>query len=85
MHPVQLLQTVRATRRAFANAPVLPPGWAREAVNTQLRLAAGRVGNDDGFVQVKVDRFNVTGFSVPSLAYLHRAIFVGLSTTSARS
>ena len=78
LHPVQLLQTVRATRRALADAPALPSGWTREAVSTQLRLAAGRVGNDGGLVQVKVDRFNVTGFSVSSLAYLHRSIFVHL-------
>lgn len=77
LHPVQLLQTVRATRRALANAPV-PPGWAREAAKTQLRLAAGRVERDDGLVQAKVGRFKVTGFSIPSLAFLHREIFVDL-------
>jgi FkbM family methyltransferase len=68
---------VRATRRALANAPV-PPGWARDAASTQLRLAAGRVGHDDGLVQVKVGRREVTGFSIPSLAFLHREIFVDL-------
>ena len=77
LHPVQLLQTVRATRRAVADAPV-PPGWAREAAKTQLRLASGRVERDDGLVQVKVGRFKVTGFSIPSLAFLHREIFVDL-------
>lgn len=56
----------------------MPEGWAREAVKTQLRLAAGRVGRDGGLVQVKVGRFDVTGFSIPSLAYLHREIFVDL-------
>ena len=77
MSPLRLLQTVRATRRALANAPV-PAGWAREAAKTQLRLAAGRVGRDDGLVQVRVGRFDVTGFSISSLAYLHREIFVEL-------
>lgn len=77
MNPLRPLQAVRATRKALAKAPV-PPGWAREAAKTQLRLAAGRVGRDDGLVQVKVDRFDVTGFSISSLAYLHREIFVEL-------
>lgn len=75
--PWRLVQTARATRRVLAQAPV-PERWAREAVKTQLRLAAGRVGRADGLVQVKVGRFDVTGFSIPSLAYLHREIFVGL-------
>jgi FkbM family methyltransferase len=61
----------------MAKAPV-PERWAREAVKTQLRLAAGRVARQDGLVQVKVDRFDVAGFSVPSLAFLHREIFVDL-------
>ena len=77
MHPLLLARTARATRRALAKAPV-PERWAREAVKTQLRLAAGRVGRDGGLVQVKVDRFDVTGFSISSLAYLHREIFVDL-------
>lgn len=77
VRPWRLVQTARATRRALAQAPV-PERWAREAVKTQVRLAAGRVGRDDGLVQVKVDRFDVTGFSIPSLAYLHREIFVDL-------
>ena len=76
-HPVRIARTARATRRALAKAPV-PERWAREAVKTQLRLAAGRVGRDDGLVQVKVGRFDVTGFSISSLAYLHREIFVDL-------
>ena len=77
MSPLRLLQTVRATRRALTNAPV-PPGWAREAARTQLRLAAGRVRHEQGLVRVNVDRFDVAGFSVASLAYLHREIFVEL-------
>jgi FkbM family methyltransferase len=75
--PLQLLQTARATRRALANAPV-PPGWAHEATKTQLRLAAGRVRHEHGLVRVNVDRFDVAGFSIASLAYLHRQIFVDL-------
>jgi FkbM family methyltransferase len=77
VHPLLLVRTARATRRALAKAPV-PERWAREAVKTQLRLAAGRVGHDDGLVQVRVDRFHVAGFSISSLAYLHREIFVDL-------
>ena len=78
MNPVGVIQKGRATRRALANAPV-PSSWAREAVKTQLRLAAGRVGRrTDGLVNVKVDRFDVTGFSISSLAHLHREIFVEL-------
>lgn len=77
MHPLRLARTARATRRVLAKAPV-PEGWVREAVRTQLRLAAGRVGRDGGLVQVKVDRFDVTGFSISSLAHLHREIFVDL-------
>lgn len=77
LRPLRLLRTVRATRRALANAPV-PPGWAREATKTQLRLAAGRVRHEGGLVRVNVDRFDVAGFSVASLAYLHREIFVDL-------
>jgi FkbM family methyltransferase len=77
VHPFRLARTARATRRALANAPV-PERWAREAVKTQQRLAAGRVGRGDGLVQVKVDQFDVTGFSISSLAYLHREIFVDL-------
>jgi FkbM family methyltransferase len=77
VNPVGLAQKARATRRALTKAPV-PGSWVREAVKTQLRLAAGRVGRTDGLVNVRVDRFDVTGFSVPSLAYLHREIFVEL-------
>jgi FkbM family methyltransferase len=77
LHPLRLARTGRATRRALSNTPV-PGRWAREAVKTQLRLAAGRVGRDDGLVQVKVGRFDVTGFSISSLAHLHREIFVDL-------
>ena len=76
-HPLGLARTARATRRALAKAPV-PERWAREAVKTQLRLAAGRVGREDGLVQVKIDGFDVTGFSISSLAHLHREIFVDL-------
>ena len=77
MNPVGVIQKGRATRRALANAPV-PSSWAREAVKTQLRIAAGRVDRTDGLVNVKVDRFDVTGFTVSSLAHLHREIFVEL-------
>jgi FkbM family methyltransferase len=61
----------------LANAPV-SGDWVRAAVATQVRLAAGRVGHADDLVEVKVGRFDVTGFTVPSLAYLHREIFVDL-------
>jgi FkbM family methyltransferase len=77
VNPLRLAQKARATRRALANAPV-PSGWVREAIKTQLMLASGRVDRSDGLVHVKVDRFDVTGFSVSSLAYLHREIFVDL-------
>jgi FkbM family methyltransferase len=77
LRPLRLLQTVRATRRALANAPV-PPGWAQEAAKTQLRLAAGLVRDDHGLVRVNVGRFDVAGFSIASLAHLHREIFVDL-------
>jgi FkbM family methyltransferase len=75
--PWRLAQTARATRRALAGAPV-PDGWVGDAVKTQLRLAAGRVQREDGVVSVPVGGFNVAGFSVSSLAYLHREIFVQL-------
>jgi FkbM family methyltransferase len=74
---IRLLQTARATRRLLAGAPV-PEGWTREAVKTQLRLAAGRVERADGLVTVPVGDFHVTGFSVDSLAFLHHEIFVKL-------
>ena len=75
--PWRLVQTARATRRALADAPV-PDGWVSDAVRTQLRLAAGRVRRDNGVVRVPVGGFDVAGFSVSSLAYLHREIFVEL-------
>jgi FkbM family methyltransferase len=77
VNPIALVQTARATRRALAHAPV-PAGWTRDAVTTQVRLAGGRVGHSDGHVQVQVGAFEVTGFSVSSLAHLHREIFVDL-------
>jgi FkbM family methyltransferase len=77
VNPLGLVQTARATRRLLATAPV-PDGWSREAVKTQLRLASGRVERVDGLVRVPVGAFDVTGFSVSSLAYLHREIFVEL-------
>jgi FkbM family methyltransferase len=76
--PWRLVQTARATRRQLAGAPV-PDGWTRDAVKTQLRLASGRVRRDDGLVGVSVGAFDVTGFSIPSLAYLHEEIFVKLA------
>jgi FkbM family methyltransferase len=77
LNPLRLARIARATRRTLAGAPV-SGHWASEAVKTQLRLAAGRVAHEDGLVRVKVDRFDVLGFSTPSLAYLHREIFVNL-------
>ena len=75
--PWRLAQTARATRRALAGAPV-PDGWVGDAVKTQLRLAAGRVRRENGIVRVPIAGFDVAGFSVSSLAYLHREIFVEL-------
>jgi FkbM family methyltransferase len=77
LHPWRLVQTARSTRRALAGAPV-PDGWLGDAVKTQLRLAAGRVQRENGLVRVPVAGFDVAGFSVSSLAYLHREIFVEL-------
>jgi FkbM family methyltransferase len=78
LSPWRLVQTARATRIQLAGAPV-PDGWARDAVRTQLRLAAGRVRRDNGLVSVPVGDFEVTGFSIPSLAFLHGEIFVKLA------
>lgn len=78
LQPWRLIQTVRATRRLLAGAPV-PDGWTRQAVKTQLRLAAGRVHREDGLVRLRVGDFDVTGFSGSSLAYLHNEIFVKLA------
>ncbi len=78
MLPWRLVQTMRLTRRLLADAPV-PEGWVRDAVKTQLRLAAGRVEHEDGLVRVPVGQFDVAGFSVSSLAYLHNEIFVKLA------
>jgi FkbM family methyltransferase len=75
--PWRLVQTARATRRALAGAPV-PDDWVGDAVRTQLRLAAGRVRRENGIVRVPVGGFDTAGFSVSSLAYLHREIFVDL-------
>jgi FkbM family methyltransferase len=71
------LQAGRMTRRLLADAPV-PDGWTRSAVNTQRRLASGRVRSENGFVHVRVGDFDVAGFSVSSLAFLHNEIFVKL-------
>jgi hypothetical protein len=76
--PWRVIQTARATRRLLAGAPV-PDGWTRAAVETQARLAAGRVSRGDGLVRVRVGAFDVAGFSVSSLAYLHHEIFVKLA------
>ena len=77
-NPLRLVQTARRTRRLLADAPV-PQGWRQQAVATQVRLAAGRVGCDGGHVTVGVGAFDVAGFSVDSLAYLHNEIFVKLA------
>jgi FkbM family methyltransferase len=77
VRPWRLVQTARLTRRLLAGAPV-PDGWVNDAVKTQLRLAAGRVEHQDGLVRVKVGDFDVAGFSVSSLAYLHSETFVKL-------
>lgn len=77
MHPWRLVQTARATRRALAGAPV-PQGWVGDAVKAQLRLASGRVRRENGVVRVPVGGLDVAGFSVSSLAFLHREIFVQL-------
>jgi FkbM family methyltransferase len=75
--PWRLAQSARATRRSLAGAQV-PVGWVGDAVKTQLRLAAGRVHRETGIVRVPVGGFDVAGFSVSSLAHLHREIFVEL-------
>jgi FkbM family methyltransferase len=75
--PWRLVQKARATRRALAGSPV-PDGWVEDAVRTQLRLAAGRIRRENGIVRVPVAGFDVAGFSVSSLEYLHRKIFVEL-------
>lgn len=76
--PWRVIQTARATRHLLAGAPV-PNWWTRAAVETQARLAAGRVAREDGLVRVRVGEFDVAGFSVSSLAYLHQEIFVKLA------
>jgi FkbM family methyltransferase len=77
--PYRLQETARVTRRLLKEAPV-PDGWARDAVKTQVRLTAGAVRRlDDGLVRTRVGSFDVTGFSVKSIATLHREIFVDLS------
>jgi FkbM family methyltransferase len=75
--PWRLVQKARATRRTLVGAPV-PDGWVEDAVRTQLRLAAGRIRRENGIVRVPVAGFDVAGFSVSSLEYLHRKIFVEL-------
>jgi FkbM family methyltransferase len=75
--PWRLVQKARATRRALVGAPV-PDGWVEDAMSTQLRLAAGRIRRENGIVRVPVAGFDVAGFSVSSLEYLHRKIFVEL-------
>jgi FkbM family methyltransferase len=75
---VRSLQAARMTRRLLTGTPV-PAGFTESAVATQRRLAAGRVRNDGGLVHVRVGDFDVAGFSVSSLAYLHNEIFVKLA------
>jgi FkbM family methyltransferase len=62
----------------LAGAPV-PDGWTRNAAATQMRLASGRVRNENGLVHVRVGDFDVAGFSISSLAFLHNEIFVKLA------
>jgi FkbM family methyltransferase len=77
--PYRLQETARVTRRLLKDAPV-PDGWMRDAVNAQVRMTAGAVRHlDDGLVRTRVGSFDVTGFSVKSVATLHREIFVDLS------
>jgi FkbM family methyltransferase len=76
--PWQAVQAARVTRRLLAGAPV-PEGWTRAAVATQARLAAGAARRADGLVHVRVGDYDVAGFSVSSLAYLHSEIFVKLA------
>jgi len=78
VNPLRLAQTARLTRRLLVDAPVRQ-GWLRQATATQLRLAAGRVGHEDGLVTIPVGDFIVAGFSASSLAYLHSEIFVKLA------
>jgi FkbM family methyltransferase len=56
----------------------VPQGWVGDAVKAQLRLASGRVRRENGVVRVPVGGLDVAGFSVSSLAFLHREIFVQL-------
>jgi FkbM family methyltransferase len=76
--PWRVIQTARATRRLLAGTPV-PDGWTRAAIETQARLTAGRVARENGLVRVRAGAFDVVGFSVSSLAYLHQEIFVKLA------
>lgn len=71
------MQTARATRAQLAGAPV-PAGWVRNAVETQVRLAAPFVSRQEGLVHGHVGGFDVAGFSASSLAFLHHEIFVKL-------
>jgi FkbM family methyltransferase len=77
--PYRLQETARVTHRLLKEAPV-PDGWMRDAVKAQVRMTAGAVRRlDDGLVRTRVGSFDVTGFSVKSVATLHREIFVDLS------
>lgn len=77
--PYRLQETARVTRRLLKEAPV-PDGWMRDAVKAQVRMTAGAVRHlDDGLVRTRVGSFDVTGFSLKSVATLHREIFVDLS------
>jgi FkbM family methyltransferase len=75
--PVVLLQKARATRRILRGAPV-PKDWARRAAAAQVRLTARVARRRQGLVQARVAGFDVTGFSIQSLAFLHYEIFVAL-------
>jgi FkbM family methyltransferase len=77
--PYRLQETARVTHRLLKGAPV-PAGWTRDAVKAQVRMTAGAVRHLDGdFVRTRVASFDVTGFSLKSVATLHREIFVDLS------
>src|SRR6266566_2712243 len=56
VQPWRVVQAAHMTRRLLAGTPV-PEGWARSAAATQMRLAAGRVRNEDGLVRVRVGDF----------------------------
>jgi FkbM family methyltransferase len=77
LFPWSLVQKARATRSMLRGAPV-PEGWLRQAAATQVRLTARLGRRTGGLVRARVDDFDVTAFSIQSLAYLHYEIFVTL-------